>query len=311
MVCVRKTGAVESRAPRDSVASNHHCLLCMSCIGSFSDCARRCSPLRTPCTGSLSERAGRCPLPRNPYTGALSDCAGRCSPLRTPCTRSFSERAGRYSPLRTPCKGSFADCAHIAPASLLLLASPLCCFLPRLRLQPPASCYPLHPADSLPCCRVCRCCTAPALPLVAAPPASGSGPASAWAGSLPFPLPPLSASARPPRAPCPAPSGAATAPLTAGTASSRAPRCQPCHLRSTIPCSRQINDSCYDRARRGSPGARALERRFPLHRVGAEQTRVRAEVRLHLVVGLHLDFDPVIHRLLGQVSRLEIGARVR
>ena len=47
------------------------------------------------------------------------------------------------------------------------------------------------------------------------------------------------------------------------------------------------------------------------HRVGAEQTRVRAEVRLHLVVGLHLDFDPVIHRLLGQVSRLEIGARVR
>ena len=45
--------------------------------------------------------------------------------------------------------------------------------------------------------------------------------------------------------------------------------------------------------------------------VGAEQTRVRAEVRLHLVVGLHLDFDPVIHRLLGQVSRLEIGARVR
>ena len=166
MVCVRKTGAVEFRAPRDPVASNHHCLLCMSCAGSFSDCARRCSPLRTPCIGS------------------------------------------------------FADCADIAPASLLLLASPLCCFLPRLRLQPPASCYPLHPADSLPCCRVCRCCTAPALPLVAAPPASGSGPASAWAGSLPFPLPPLWASARPPRAPCPAPSGAATAPLTAGTASS-------------------------------------------------------------------------------------------
>ena len=177
MVCVRKTGAVEFRAPRDPVASNHHCLLCMSCTGSFCDCAGRCSSLRTPCTRSFADCAGRCSPRRTPYMCSFSVCAGRCPPLRTPCTRSFADCAGRCplprnpyttgafadcagrcSPRRTPCIGSFADCAHIAPASLLLLASPLRCFLPRLRLQPPASCYPLHSADPLPCSRVCHCC---------------------------------------------------------------------------------------------------------------------------------------------------------
>ena len=63
---------VESRAPQDPAASGRPRLLCTSCSCSFSDCARRCSPLHTPCRGSFS------------------DCAGRCSPLRTPCTLSAS-----------------------------------------------------------------------------------------------------------------------------------------------------------------------------------------------------------------------------
>ena len=52
---------VSLRAPRDPAAWTRPCLLCTSCTCSLSDCAGRCSPLRTPCTRSLSDCAGRCP----------------------------------------------------------------------------------------------------------------------------------------------------------------------------------------------------------------------------------------------------------
>ena len=72
--------------------------------------------------------------------------------LCTSCTCFLSDCAGRCCPLRTPCTCSFADCAHIALASALVLASPPRCFLPRLRLAPPASCCLLHSAPPRPCC---------------------------------------------------------------------------------------------------------------------------------------------------------------
>ena len=49
---------------------------------------------------------------------------------------------------------------------------------------------------------------------------------------------------------------------------------------------------------------RALERRHAPHRIAADQTRVRAIVRLHL------DFDPGILRPFGHVSSRAIGALV-
>ena len=43
----------------------------------------------------------------------------------------------------------------------------------------------------------------------------------------------------------------------------------------------------------------------------SKQTRVCAVVGLHLVVRLHLDLDPGIHRLLGHVSGLQLSTLAR
>ena len=111
------------------------------------------APLRIPCTGSLPERAGRCSPLRTPCIGTLSERAGRCSPLRNPCTCSFSGGARRCPPLRTPCIcSSFADCAHIAPASPLVLAFPPRCSLPRHGLAAASCCLLLSAPPRLRCC---------------------------------------------------------------------------------------------------------------------------------------------------------------
>ena len=72
----------------------------------------------------------------------------------TPCTCSLSERAGRCPSLRTPCTCSFANCAHIAAASPLVLASPPHGSVPRLCLAPPASCHLAVISTSLLSCRL-------------------------------------------------------------------------------------------------------------------------------------------------------------
>ena len=47
----------------------------------------------------------------------------------------------------------------------------------------------------------------------------------------------------------------------------------------------------------------AHECRLAPHRVGADQTSIRAVVGLQLVVGLHLDIDPGIHRPFGHARQ--------